>query len=61
MVEALIAKSLGELQELETTRKFKPEKTKKVEDSIVPMSDLDDKTFDKYIKDTNEREDDGGT
>jgi len=61
LVEALIARNLRELGDLETTRKFKPTKTKKVDDSAVPVSGLDDKTFDRYIKDTNElKEDDGG-
>lgn len=60
LIEALIARNLKELGDLETTRQYKPTKTKIV-DPAIPVSDLDEKAFDKYIKDINElKEDDGG-
>ena len=52
LIETIIAKNLGELRDLEVTRKI-PHKEENEEPSLIPFTELDDKSFDKYVKDIN--------
>lgn len=59
LLEAFLAKNLGDIKDLEMGRKFKPVKEKST--SVVEsLNDLDDKAFNKYITDFNKSQEEYG-
>ena len=53
LIEAIMAKSLQDLGELEIVRGVKQKKDKPLDD-IVPVNELSDEKFDEFIKEEND-------